>query len=163
MLEFIKTNILLKQKLYDLAKKWFQESLNKKAAQINEHTEQEKLVKQLQVMRVEIDIRRAEAMQLSKLLTPDNMKNWKDVYMHSLLMLKTGTLNTIKNTQFSMLNEEKTRPDFLQFTIQQPTILKRIRNGHKNVHVSFGLLMQRKLKLEKLIEEQIKTIRTFDS
>ena len=61
-----KTNILLKKKLdeYDLANKRFQESLNKKAVQIKEQTEIEKLVKQLQVMRVEIDIQRAEALQL---------------------------------------------------------------------------------------------------
>ena len=66
LLESKKTNILLKEKLdeYDLANKRFQESLNKKAAQIKEQTEIEKLVKQLQVMRVEIDIQRAEAIQL---------------------------------------------------------------------------------------------------
>ena len=66
LLESNKTNILLKKKLdeYDLANKRFQESLNKKAAQIKEQTEIEKLVKQLQVMRVEIDIQRAEAIQL---------------------------------------------------------------------------------------------------
>ena len=66
MLESNKTNILLKKKLdeYDLANERFRESLNKKAAQIKEQTETEKLVKQLQVMRVEIDIQRAEAIQL---------------------------------------------------------------------------------------------------
>ena len=66
LLESNKTNILLKKKLneYDLANKRFQESLNKKAAQIKEQTEIEKLVKQLQKMRVEIDIQRAEAIQL---------------------------------------------------------------------------------------------------
>ena len=66
LLESNKTNILLKKKLdeYDLANKRFQESLNKKTAQIKEQTEIEKLVKQLQVMRVEIDIQRAEAIQL---------------------------------------------------------------------------------------------------
>ena len=66
MLESNGTNILLRQKLdeYDLASKRFQESLNKKAAQIKEQTEIEKLVKQLQVMRVGIDIQRAEAIQL---------------------------------------------------------------------------------------------------
>ena len=45
--------------------------------------------------------------------------------MHSLLMLKIGTLNNAKNTQFSMLNEEISRPDFQQFITQQPTILKK--------------------------------------
>ena len=46
LLESNKTNILLKKKLdeYDLANKRFQESLNKKAAQIKEQTEIEKLV-----------------------------------------------------------------------------------------------------------------------
>ena len=66
LLESNKTNILLKRTLdeYGLAKKHFQESLNKKAAQIKEQTELEKLVKQLQVLRVEIDIQKAEAIQL---------------------------------------------------------------------------------------------------
>ena len=40
------------------------ESFNKKATQIKEQTEIEKLVKQLQMMRVEIDIQGAEAIQL---------------------------------------------------------------------------------------------------
>ena len=66
LLESNKTNILLKKKLdeYYLANKRFQEPLNKKTAQIKKQTELEKLVKQLQVMRVEIDIQRAEAIQL---------------------------------------------------------------------------------------------------
>ena len=65
LLESNKTNILLEQKLdeYYLADKRFQESLKKKAAQIKEQTETEKLVKRLQVIRVEIDIQRAEAIQ----------------------------------------------------------------------------------------------------
>ena len=66
LLESNKINILLKKNLdeYDLANKLFQESLNKKVAQIKKQTEVENLVKQLQVMRVEIDIQRAEAIQL---------------------------------------------------------------------------------------------------
>ena len=66
LLESNNTNILLKKKLdeYDLANKRFQGSWDKKAAQIKEQTEIEKLVKQLQVMRVEIDVQRAEAIQL---------------------------------------------------------------------------------------------------
>ena len=66
MLESNKTNIPLKKKLdeYDLTNKRFQKSSNKKSAQIKEQTEIEKLVKQLQVMRVEIDFQRAEAFQL---------------------------------------------------------------------------------------------------
>ena len=69
LLESNKTNIFLNKKLdeYDLANKRFQESL-KKAAQIKEQTEIEELVKQLQVMRVEIDIERAEALQLIKVV-----------------------------------------------------------------------------------------------
>ena len=38
--------------------------MNKKATQIKKQTKIEQLVKQLQVMRVEIDIQRAEAKQL---------------------------------------------------------------------------------------------------
>ena len=66
LLEANKTNILLKKKLddYDLANKRFQESLNRKATQIKDQSEIDKLVKQLQMMRVEIDIQRAEAIQL---------------------------------------------------------------------------------------------------
>ena len=66
LLEANKINILLKQKLdeYDLAKKRFQESLTKKTNQIEDQPEVEKLIKQLQVMRTEIDIQRAEAIQL---------------------------------------------------------------------------------------------------
>ena len=66
LLEANKTNVLLKQKLdeYDLANKRFHESLTKKTNQIKDQSEIDKLVKQLQVMRVEIDIQRAEAVQL---------------------------------------------------------------------------------------------------
>ena len=66
LLESSETNILLKKKLdeYDLANKRFQESMNKKAAQVKYQTKIEKLVKQLQVTTVEIDIQRAEAIQL---------------------------------------------------------------------------------------------------
>ena len=96
LLESNKTNRLLKKKLdeYDPAKKRFQEYSNEKTAQIKEQTDIEKLVKQLQVMRVEIDIQRAEAVQLiqavdgqqyEKLerslhahLTHANQWDWKD-------------------------------------------------------------------------------------
>ena len=63
LLEANKTNILLKKKMddYDLAHKRFQEYLTKKTNQIKDQAEVEKLVKQLQVMKVEIDIQRAEA------------------------------------------------------------------------------------------------------
>ena len=83
LLESNKTNILLKKKFYeyDLANKRFQESLNKKAAQIKEQKEIGKLVKQLQVMRVEIDIQRAEAIQLIQAV--DGQQYEKQVYMPS--------------------------------------------------------------------------------
>ena len=66
LLESNKTIILLKQKLveYDHANKRFQAPLNKKLTQIKEQTEIEKLVKQLLVMGLEVDIQRAEVVQL---------------------------------------------------------------------------------------------------
>ena len=85
LLESNKNNMLLKKKLdeYDLANKRFQESLNKKAAQIKEQTEIEKLVKQLQVMRVEIDIQRAEAIQLIQSVDGQLYEKLEKVYMPS--------------------------------------------------------------------------------
>ena len=55
LLESNVTNILVKRKLdeYDIAKKHFQELFNKKTNQMKEQSELDKLVKQLQVMRVE--------------------------------------------------------------------------------------------------------------
>ena len=112
LLESNKTNILLKKKLdeYDLANKQFQESLNKKAAQIKEQTEIEKLVKQLQVMRVEIDIQRAEFIQLIQavdgqqyeklgkslhaLLTHANQWDWKDYEKHSSFNVKRSNVKS---------------------------------------------------------------------
>ena len=60
------TNILLKQKLdeYDLANKRYQEYFTEKTAQTKDQSEIEKLIKQLQIVRVEIVIQRAEAIQL---------------------------------------------------------------------------------------------------
>ena len=49
---------------FDLVNKRLHESLNKKATQMREETKIQKLVKQLEVMRVKIDIRSAEAIQL---------------------------------------------------------------------------------------------------
>ena len=86
MLESNKTNILLKQKPdeFDPANKRFQESLNKKTAQIKEQTEIEKLIKQLQVMTVEIDVPRAEATQLIQ--APDGQQYKKlERCLHALL------------------------------------------------------------------------------
>ena len=116
LLESNKINILLKKKLdeYDLANKRFQESLNKKAAQIKEQTEIEKLVKQLQVMRVEIDIQRAEAIQLIQavdgqqyekleeslhaLLTHANQWDWKDYEKYSIFNVKRGNIKSSLST-----------------------------------------------------------------
>ena len=66
LLEANKTNILHKQKLdkHDLANKRFHESLTKKTNQIKDPSEIEKLIKQLQIMRVEVDNQLAEAIQL---------------------------------------------------------------------------------------------------
>ena len=118
LLESNKTNILLKKKLdeYDLANKRFQESLNKKAAQIKEQTEIEKLVKQLQVMRVEIDIQRAEAIQLIQavdgqqyeklekslhaLLTHANQWDWKDYEKYSIFNVKRGNIKCRLSTMY---------------------------------------------------------------
>ena len=57
---------MLKQNLddYDLANKRFQESRTKMTNQIKDQSEVEKLIKQLQIMKFEIDIQRAEALQL---------------------------------------------------------------------------------------------------
>ena len=61
-----KTNILLNEKLntYDIATRRFQEFLNKETTQIKDQNEIEKLNKRLQVKRVEVDMKRAEAIQL---------------------------------------------------------------------------------------------------
>ena len=116
LLEANKTNILLKKKLddYDLANKRFQESLNKKATQIKDQSEIEKLIKQLQIMRVEIDIQRAEAIQLIQavdgtqyeklekslhaLLTHANQWDWKDYEKYSIFNLKRGNIKSRLST-----------------------------------------------------------------
>ena len=62
----IKTNIFLERKHdeYDNANRSIQESLNKKTNQMKKQSEIDKLMKQLQVMRVERDIQKAEGDQL---------------------------------------------------------------------------------------------------
>ena len=86
LLESNKSNFLLKKKLdeYDLVNKRFQESLNKKAAQIKEQTEIEKLVQQLKVMRVGIDIQRAEGIQLIQAIDGQQYEK-SEKYLHALL------------------------------------------------------------------------------
>ena len=63
MIEANKMTILLKQKMdeSDLVKKSFQESSTKKTSQIKHQAKVEKLLKQLQVMKVGIEFQRAEA------------------------------------------------------------------------------------------------------
>ena len=62
-----------------------------------------------------------------------------------------------------MVKRGNIKTEFQQFITQQPTNLKNTRSGHKNVHVSLGLLMQRMFPVEKIIEEPIRTIRIFNS
>ena len=66
LLESNEMKILLKGKLdaFDVVNKQFQEILDRKDTRIKDQNDTDKLVKQLQVMRVEIDIQRAEAIQL---------------------------------------------------------------------------------------------------
>ena len=155
----------MKQKLDEnhLADKRFQESLNKRAAQIKEQTEIQKLVKQLQVMRVEIDIQRAEAIQLNQAVDSQQYEKLESCLHALLTYAENWYIEQYKNTQFSMLNEEISIADFQQFNTLQPTILKRTRTEHKNVHVSLGPLTQRMFPLENLIEETIRTNGTFNS
>ena len=116
LLEANKTNILLKQKLdeYDFAKKRFHESLTKKTNQIKDQSEIENLIKQLQIMRVEVDIQRAEAIQLIQavdgtqygklekslhaILTHANHWDWKDYEKYSIFNLKRGNVKSRLST-----------------------------------------------------------------
>ena len=74
LLEANRPNILFKQKLddYDLANKRFRESLTEKTNQIINQVDVKKFVEHLQVMKVDIDIPRAEAIQLIQAV------NWKE-------------------------------------------------------------------------------------
>ena len=116
LLEANKTNILLKQKLdeYDLANKRFHESLTKKTNQIKDQSEIENLIKQFQIMRVEVDIQRAEAIQLIQavdgtqygklekslhaLLTHANHWDWKDYEKYSIFNLERGSVKSRLST-----------------------------------------------------------------
>ena len=97
---------MLKQKLdeYDLANKRFQESLTKKTNQIKDQSEIERPIKQLQIMRVEIDIQRAEGIHLIRavdgkqyekleksfhaILTHASHWDWKDFENYSIFNVK---------------------------------------------------------------------------
>ena len=114
--EVNKTKILLKQKLdeYDLADKSFQEYLTKKTNQIKDQSENEKLIKQLQNMRVEIDIQRAQVIQLLQavngkqyeelekslhaLLTHANHWDSKDYEKYSIFNVKRGNIKSRLST-----------------------------------------------------------------
>ena len=116
LLEANKTNILLKVKLneYGLASKRFQESLTKKTNQVKDQSEIEKLIKQLQIIRVEIDIQRAEAIQLIQavdgkqyekleksllaLLTHANHWDWKHYEKYSIFNVKGGNIESRLST-----------------------------------------------------------------
>ena len=114
LLEFNETNKLLKKKLdeYDLANKRCQESLNKKAAQIEEQTEIKKLVEQLQVMGVEIDFQSAEAIQLIQALDGQQYEKLERCLHALLTYAENWDIEQYKSTPFSMLNEEISRPDY---------------------------------------------------
>ena len=116
LLEANKTNFLLKQKLdeYDLANKRFQESLTNKTTQIEDQSEIEKLIEQLQIMRVEIDIQRAEAIHfiqavdgkqygkleksIHALLTHANQWDWKDYEKYSIFNVKRSNIKSRLST-----------------------------------------------------------------
>ena len=107
---------MLKQKLdeYDFANKRFQESLIKKSNQIKDQSEIEKLIKELQIMRVEIDIQRAEAIQIIQavdgkeyeklensihaLSTHANQWDWKDYEKYSIFIGKRGNIQSRMST-----------------------------------------------------------------
>ena len=123
---------------YDLVNGRFQESLNNKAAQITEQTEIEKLVKQLHLKRVEIDIQTAEAIQLIQTV---NGKHYEELgkSLHAFLSYTDNLdIEQYKSTQFSTLNEEISGPDSRQSIIQLLTISEKTQTGHKNVHDSHG-------------------------
>ena len=121
LFEANKTNILVKPKQdeYDLANKWFQESLIKLTNQIKDQSEVEKLIKQLQITRLEIDIRRAEAIQLSQavdgkqyeklekslhaLLTHANHWDWKYQEKYSIFNVKRGDIKSPLSTIYFLI------------------------------------------------------------
>ena len=107
---------MLKQKLdeYDLAKNKIPRISNQKDKSDQRQSEDQKLIKQLQVIRVEIDIRRAEAIQiiqardgkqyeklqknLHALLTPANQWDWKDYEKYSNFKVKRGNIKSRLST-----------------------------------------------------------------
>ena len=118
LLESNKTNILLKEKLdaFDVANKRFKEILDKKDTILKDQTEVDKLVKQLQIMTVEIDIQHAEAIQLIQavdgkqydklekclhaLLTHADHWDWQQYEKYSIFNLKRGNVKTRLSTVY---------------------------------------------------------------
>ena len=119
LLESNKTNILLKEKLdaFDVANKRFKEILDKKDTKLKDQTEVDKLVKQLQIMRVEIDIQREEAIQLIQavdgkqyeklekcihalLITHADHWDWQQYEKYSIFNLKRGNVKTRLSTVY---------------------------------------------------------------
>ena len=106
LLKTNKTNILLKLKTddYDIADERFQESLTKKTNQFRVQAAVEKFVEYLQVMEVEIDFQRAEAILLIQIVDGKQYEISKNVCMPSSPMATTEIGKTTRNTPFSMSN-----------------------------------------------------------
>ena len=118
LLESNKTNILLKEKLdaFDVANKQFKEILDKKDTRLKDQAIIDKLIKQLQIMRVEIDIQRAEVIQLIQavdgkqyeklekclhaLLTHADHWDWQQYEKYSIFNLKRGNVKTRLSTVY---------------------------------------------------------------
>ena len=99
---------------YDLANKGVHESLSKKRNQIKDQAEVEKHVKQHKIMKVEIDIERAEAIQLIQavdgkqyeklekclhaFLAHANHWDWKDYQNYSIFNVKRGNIKSFLST-----------------------------------------------------------------
>ena len=167
LLQSNKTNILLKKKLdeYYLANKRFQESLNKKAAQIKEQTEIEKLLKQLQV-RVEIYIQRAEAIQLVQ--TVDGQLNEKlQRCLHALLTyVEIWDIEQYK--KYSIFNVKRGNIKTRLSTVSYPTAynFEKDRNrSQKCARFLWPIDAKNGPTAEKfeVQEETIRTIRTYNS
>ena len=153
LLESNKTNILLKNlDEYDLANKRFQESLNKKAAQIKEQTEIEKLVKQLQVMRVDINIQRAEAIQLFQAVDGQQYEKLERC-LHALLT-HAEHWDVEQYKKYSISNIKRGNIKTRLSTVYYPTAYKfeKDPNWTQNVHVFHGPLMKRMFPLERITE-----------
>ena len=81
-----KAKNLRRQKMdeYDLANKRFQETVIKKTNQIKDRSEVEKLIKPFQNMRIEINIQRAEAIQLIQVVDGKQFEKLQKKFTRSL-------------------------------------------------------------------------------